>query len=339
MRVRHFLHGACGPRDLPCPRQLRPSIPPDTPLLENHTIARIAGIPIRANLALGYMLALWAIWGAANGHAGSTAVLIVLSTALLIAHELGHAFVARHFRLDVVDIVLWPLGGMARISNMPEDSRTEAWVAAAGPLVNLGLAALAAPLLLVLSPGADAPVIRGTNLAIGENAHGVVFLFVAINVAYGVFNLLPAFPMDGGRLLRAFLARGGRSWVDATGKATSVGGAIAWAIILLSLFQGACFLSLIGFFILWAGLRERWSVRLKHQAEAMGGGAGRFAGWEHLMRQRAGSGGPADPDSDSGFGEELPNPKGDEGSRKGFSEADIERLESFRGRLKKPEDE
>ncbi|WP_145201222.1 site-2 protease family protein [Planctomycetes bacterium Poly30] len=312
-------------------------------MLENHTIARIAGIPIRANLALGYMLALWAVWGAANGHAGSTAVLIVLSTALLIAHELGHAFVARHFRLDVIDIILWPLGGMARISNMPEDPKVEGWVAAAGPLVNLALALVAAPLLMVVSPGPDAPLVRGTNIAVGENLHGIVLLFVIINVAYGLFNLLPAFPMDGGRLLRAFLARGGRSWVAATEKATSVGSVIAWTIIVLSLFKGACFLSLIGFFILWAGLRERWSVRLKHQVESMGGSAGRFAGWEHLMRQRAGgaaAAGPtafdAPPDA-AAFDEEPPVPKGGgQGLHKGFSEEDIERLESFRGRLKKP---
>lgn len=313
-------------------------------MLENHTIARIAGIPIRANLALGYMLALWAIWGAANGQAGSTVVLIVLSTVLLLAHELGHAFVARHFRLEVIDIILWPLGGMARISNMPEEPKTEAWVAAAGPLVNLALAAVAAPLLLVLSAGQDAPLVRGTNIAVGENAHGVVLLFVVINVAYGLFNLLPAFPMDGGRLLRAFLARGGRSWVEATEKATSVGSVIAWTIILLSLFKGACFLSLIGFFILWAGLRERWSVRIKHQAEAMGGAAGRFAGWEHLMRQRAGAGGDAGasgqasgPANSSPIDDDLQTPVKGTGPGRGFTDEDIERLESFRGRLKKPD--
>ena len=62
-----------------------------------------------------------------------TAVLIVLSTLLLLLHELGHAFVARRFGLQVVDIVLWPLGGMARISDMPENPRVEAWVAASPP--------------------------------------------------------------------------------------------------------------------------------------------------------------------------------------------------------------
>ena len=318
-------------------------------MLENHTIARIAGIPIRANLALGYMLALWAIWGAANGRAGSTAVLIVLSTVLLIAHELGHAFVARRFGLEVVDIILWPLGGMARINNMPEHAKTEAWVAAAGPLVNLFLAAVSAPLLFILSPGPGAPTLRGTNFMVGENAHGVVLLFVVINLSYGLFNLAPAFPMDGGRLLRAFLARGNRSWVAATETATRVGGIIAWGIIALALFKGACFLSLIGFFILWAGLRERWSVRLKHQADAMSGGSGRFAGWEHLLRQRAGAagagpsashpstaqdGGDPAPRDGQGFTEDPPPASEDS---HGFTSQDIEGMESYRGRLKKPE--
>ncbi|MEM8710870.1 MAG: site-2 protease family protein [Planctomycetota bacterium] len=315
-------------------------------MLENHTIARIAGIPIRANLLLGYMLALWAIWGAANGIAGPTALLIVLSTVLLVAHELGHAFMARRFGLEVIDIILWPLGGMARISDMPENARTEAWVAGAGPLVNLVLAAAAAPLLLVLSPGPDAPTLQGTGIAVGQNAHGVVFLFVAINVAYGVLNLIPAFPMDGGRLLRAFLGRGGRSWVSATDRAASVGSVFAWAIILGALFKSACFLSLIGFFVLWAGLRERWTTRLKHQAESMGGAAGRFAGWEHLMRQKRAAGGAAtSPSPGWSAGESSPgmssgheDPAPGTASGGGFSEADIERLESFRGRLRKPGD-
>ena len=101
-------------------------------MFENHTIARIAGIPIRANLLLGYLLAFWAIMGASRGKAELTLTLIVLSMGLLLLHELGHALMARRFGLQVVDIVIWPLGGMARISDFPADPRTEAWVAAAG---------------------------------------------------------------------------------------------------------------------------------------------------------------------------------------------------------------
>ncbi|MEM1451525.1 MAG: site-2 protease family protein [Planctomycetota bacterium] len=324
-------------------------------MLENVTIARIAGIPIRASLLLGYLLAFWAIAGAARGYAGLTMVLIVLSIALLLAHELGHAFVARRFGLQVVDIVLWPLGGMARITDMPENPRVEAWVAAAGPLVNLVLAVAALPLLLVGSaPPTFTIDLPGATVPVAAGAQGAVTLFVLINIAYGVFNLLPAFPMDGGRLLRAFLARGGRSWVEATDRATSIGSVLAWALILMSLLQGACFMSIIGLFVLWAGLRERWAVRLKHHAEAYGGSRGRMAGWEALMRQAqaARGGGAAGPFRADGVGPGVdgggmgaegggagapPNDIGSAGD--GFSDEDIERLESFRGRLQKPNPE
>jgi Zn-dependent protease len=324
-------------------------------LLENHTIARIAGIPIRANLLLGYLLAFWAIMGASRGKAELTLTLIVLSMGLLLLHELGHALVARRFGLQVVDIVLWPLGGMARISDFPADARTEAWVAAAGPLVNLTLAALAAPLVLLTGGSGAFELSPGGGLGISPNSGGILSLFVVINLAFGLINLLPAFPMDGGRLLRSFLARGGRDWVAATDRATSVGSVIAWAMIVLFIARGEWLLSLLGFFILFAGVKERWTVRLRHQAEQLGGGAGRFAGWESLLRQRGaafpGMGFPGDgpraddePAQDAhgqGFpGSEArptPSPGGQTGGG-GFSDEDVRRLESFRGRLPRKPD-
>ena len=294
-------------------------------------------------MLLGYLLAFWAITGAASGTAGPTLTLIVLSVSLLLAHELGHAFMARRFGLQVVDIILWPLGGMARISDMPENARTEAWVAAAGPLVNIVLAIAALPLLVLGGGGLSFSL----PIQVTPGWQGVVTLFVLINLAFGVFNLLPAFPMDGGRLLRAFFARGGRSWVEATDRATSVGSVIAWALIITSVFRGACVMSLIGFFVLWAGLRERWAVRLKHKVEQYGGAEGRLSGWEALMRQaqaaRGGGGGGTQGGGGLPFGvqPDAPEPHDEPSAsdHKGFSDEDIERLESFRGRLQKPDGE
>ncbi len=280
--------------------------------------------------------------GAAKGQAEFTITLIVMSTVLLLLHELGHAFMARRFGLVVEDIVLWPLGGMARIRQMPEDPRTEAWVAAAGPLVNLALAAAALPVAF-LAGGEPSGELRiaAIEVPMSSGLGGLATLFIAINLCYGVFNLIPAFPMDGGRILRAFMGRGGRSWVVATDQATRIGSIIAWSIIIVSLLGGAGFLSLIGFFVLWAGLRERWSVRLRHQAEAFGGAQGRFAGWEHLMRQR-GAGAATDAGTGASRTRQPQGPRPPivdtpiQGGPDGFSDEDIERMETFRGRLQKP---
>jgi Zn-dependent protease len=328
-------------------------------LLENHTIARIAGIPVRANLLMGYMLALWAIMGASRGKAELTFTLIGLTMVLLLLHELGHAFAARHFGLKVVDIVLWPLGGMARISDFPADPRVEAWVAAAGPLVNLALAALALPLLLLLGDAGSAfEFLPGAGLGVSQDGGGLLSLFILVNLAFGLINLIPAFPMDGGRLLRSFLARGGRDWVRATDRATSVGSVIAWVLIVGFLLEGEWILSLLGFFVLFAGLKERFTVRLRHQVEQMGGGGAGFGAFESLLRRQGGAfagtaGGPGSAGGAGPFGgafAEDPGegqqggafePRSSSGGSSGggssggggFSDEDVRRLESFRGRL------
>lgn len=256
---------------------------------------------------------------------------------------------ARRFGLHVEDIILWPLGGMARIRDMPESPKVEAWVAVAGPLVNLVLALVALPVVLLAdSEPTGSLTLFGATFPMRAGFEGLATHFVVINLGYGVFNLIPAFPMDGGRLLRAFLARGGRSWVDATDKATKVGAAFAWVFIVGALVLGfGCMISLVGLFVLWAGLRERWIVRMRHQAEAMGGAGGRFAGWEHLMRESARRGG-FEGNASSPFGGgptvdvdgedvteqqpagDLPRVGG------GFSDDDIAELENFKGRLRRP---
>ena len=137
---------------------------------------------------------------------------------LLLLHELGHGFVARRFGLEVEDIVLWPLGGMARIREMPESSRVEAWVAAAGPAVNFALALAALPIVLLASsePTGVLPI-AGNRVPMREGFEGFATHFLVLNLGFGLFNLVPAFPMDGGRLLRAFLGRGGRDEGDRSG--------------------------------------------------------------------------------------------------------------------------
>lgn len=165
-------------------------------------LGRVSGISIYLH-ATFLLLLVWiamSYLGAGQGvaTAGLGLLLVASVFAAIVVHELGHALVARRFGIATRDIMLYPIGGMARLERMPERPSQELLVAIVGPLIN-GVIALAIYLGLRLS-GAGA----GDNpLSIG-GSFAVQLMW--INLSLGAFNLLPAFPMDGGRILRAILA-------------------------------------------------------------------------------------------------------------------------------------
>jgi Zn-dependent protease/CBS domain-containing protein len=165
-------------------------------------LGRVAGISIYLH-ATFLLLLVWiamSYLGAGQGAATAGLGLLLVASvfAAIVVHELGHALVARRFGIVTRDIMLYPIGGMARLERMPERPGQELLVAIVGPLIN-GAIALAIYLGLRLS-GAGA----GDNpLSIG-GSFAVQLMW--INLSLGAFNLLPAFPMDGGRILRALLA-------------------------------------------------------------------------------------------------------------------------------------
>jgi hypothetical protein len=232
--------------------------------------------------------------------------------------------VAQHFGIRVVDITFWPLGGMARMSQIPEDSRVEGWIAVAGPLVNFALAALTVPLLLVppIAPFAT--------------------YFVAANLVLGTFNLVPAFPMDGGRVLRAWLGRRG-DWLGATEEAVRVGRFVALAMVVAG-FAWNPVLLLIAVFVWWAGGQELATVRMRH----MGAPAFGFGPLRAIFEQAAAAGQaqaraqhqapPREPRAatvDPGPAAPPRRPVGpDAPEGRGWSEQDLERLERFPGPLR-----
>ena len=231
--------------------------------MSSFKIGNVFGIPVRIHAT--FLLLLYGV-ALLTDNPFEALVWLVVSFACVLLHELGHSLVARAFGLHVEDITLWPLGGMARMSQIPENSRIEALIAIAGPAVNFLLAG-GGLLALTFSWAA--------GLA-GERTEHYLLLFIVANLLQGGFNLLPAFPMDGGRLLRALLGRKG-DWVRATETAARVGRWIAGLMfvgslaVMLAWPQSFCLLPLLSVFIWIAGARELLAVRLRHGESPFGG--------------------------------------------------------------------
>jgi len=217
-------------------------------------LGRAFDIPIRlhwtfavAGLALFlYQLANFGLGGAAYG--------LVLAAALfgsVALHELGHAIAARSVGIGTRDITLYPIGGIARLEAMPEKPMQEAWVAIAGPLVN---------------------VVLGIGAGAGFFFTGSEFLLTmaGMNAALFLFNMLPAFPMDGGRIARAFFSawKGG---LRGTQMAVMLGRVFAGAFLVYGLMNGAWNLVFIGGFLFMAQTRELQFARAVDQARRRGG--------------------------------------------------------------------
>ncbi len=165
-------------------------------------VGRVGETQVRVHLTMVLLIAWygWSGWRLAGGAgAFDQVVFIILLFASVLLHEFGHIHAARHYGIGTPDVLLTPIGGLARIARMPDTPRQELVIALAGPLVTL-LIAVALIVIFVASGHRDA-------LAPG----GVLDLplwgaLLYANVALLLFNLIPAFPMDGGRVLRALLA-------------------------------------------------------------------------------------------------------------------------------------
>jgi Zn-dependent protease len=204
-------------------------------------LGTLFGIPILLVPAVLVLVALALLPTVGDGRGlGTPLLLIAVLAASLMAHELAHALVARRLGLHVLDITIWPLGGMARLKGMSERPQVEAPVAAAGPLANLALAAISAPF-----PGEWAAAITWINMVLGAG------------------NLLPAFPLDGGRLLRAWLARAS-PMVDATWAAVKVDRWLALILTILAIGNGFPLLGIVlGVYVWWSGQAEFLQVFLR----------------------------------------------------------------------------
>ena len=221
-------------------------------------IGRFAGIDVYVH-ATFFLLILWVValhWFAGHnlGAVASGVLFILALFACVVLHEFGHALTARRYGIPTKDITLLPIGGVSRFERMPDKPWQEFWVAVAGPIVNVVVAA-AIYLALFLTDGFK-PV---TGLSIT----GGPFLerLLVANIALAIFNIIPAFPMDGGRVLRALLATR-MDHVRATQTAAAVGQALALVFGLIGLFRDP-FLLFIAFFVWIGAAHEAQSVQLK----------------------------------------------------------------------------
>lgn len=196
---------------------------------------QLFGIPIQVAPAV-FVLVLVAIItasGESNTHALSVLLALVILAVTLLVHEFAHALVAKRLGLKVIDITIWPLGGMARMEGLSGHSSREAMVAAAGPLANLVLAAICA-------------------FIPGNIAKAAFFM----NLVLGLGNLVPAFPLDGGRLLRAWLARRA-PLVDATLASVRLAKVIALLALLFGFWGSSLWIGVIlAIYLWWSGQVE-----------------------------------------------------------------------------------
>lgn len=232
-------------------------------------IFNLGGIPVLLHWTFVALFPVFAWMIADQLQASWTfgAFLYVVLVGLIVAHEMAHVLTAARYGYRTRDILLTPLGGIASMERIPEDPGQEAAIAFAGPALNIGLA-LAVWAYIVFEPRivflVD-PYALWTWQDAAENGTAFtqfVVWFFKVNAMIVVFNLLPVFPMDGGRLLRAALAATGRSYATATSQAVAVSRVFLVGFVLLGFV--APILWFIAFILWSAGSNEERSVRVRH---------------------------------------------------------------------------
>ncbi|MCM8748651.1 site-2 protease family protein [Thermomicrobiaceae bacterium CFH 74404] len=246
-------------------------------------IGKIGGVEVRVHPTVVIAL-LWVFWHwGRSAHDPLVGALfggfLLLAVFVSVAgHELAHSFLAQRYGLEVQDITLLPIGGVARIEQTPLSPRSEAMVALAGPLLNLVVAAGLTPALvgMLLWRGVREPL--DVLLIAQETSPSSLLLLVWLaNMLLALFNLLPAFPMDGGRILRAWL-----SWMSdrlmATRIAVSLGYLLALGLLIAGILLRDLMLPLLALFLLAAATVEARLIEVEQAMQRLP--VGQFAVWD-----------------------------------------------------------
>lgn len=221
-------------------------------------LGRVGGIEIHLHftflILLGWVAVSHYLQRRSWDDALSGLAFILALFTIVVLHELGHALAAKSFGIRTRDITLLPIGGVARLESIPDQPKQELVVALAGPAVNVFLAIILFAVLLV-----------GAGLSEAKEVHLVGGHFLAkllwVNTSLALFNLLPAFPMDGGRVLRALLALR-MDYARATNIAAHIGQGMAWVLGFIGLFANP-FLMFIALFVWMGAAQEAEMTQMK----------------------------------------------------------------------------
>jgi Zn-dependent protease/CBS domain-containing protein len=217
-------------------------------------IGRFAGIDVYMHFTFLLLVSWVALihWQQGRSIAAAVAgVVFILAVFMcVILHEFGHALTARRYGINPRDIILWPIGGLARLERIPTQPLQELWVALAGPAVNV---VITIGLFVWLNLTASLEPLQAMTLTTGPFLERIM----AVNIFLVAFNMIPAFPMDGGRVLRAILATR-----KDYGRATQIAAAIGQAIAVIFGFVGLFYNPLLLFiaFFVWIGASQEASM-------------------------------------------------------------------------------
>jgi Zn-dependent protease len=221
------------------------------------------GIPLKIHWTFGLLMLFVAYSAFTNNFQtwqsfGFIGLILILFFCVIL-HEYGHALAAKKLGVKTQDIIVSPIGGVARLTNIPEKPKQELLIAIAGPLVNLIICALVG-FGLYLYDGHMMPQV--VDLRFSKPIELVRYI-VSMNLALFLFNLIPAFPMDGGRILRALLASG-MGHFRATKVATAIGRVLAVLFIFIGIFSQNLVLSMIGLIIFIMAGQEYSQSKFTH---------------------------------------------------------------------------
>ena len=223
----------------------------------SYKLFRAFGIDVRVHitflLLIGLVVMLSAkdqgIWQAIN-----SALIVILVFGTVVLHEFGHSLAAMHYGVPVKDITLLPIGGVARLGFIPRNPWQEFVIAVAGPAVNVVLAGICFPIVI------GASFIELTS-NVDILSGGMLMQFFSVNLVLLIFNLIPAFPMDGGRILRSLLAMR-MNYLNATRIAARVGQFVCLLFFIYGITSGAPMLSFIAIFIYFGAADELRAVEM-----------------------------------------------------------------------------